>query len=414
MAFRCKFFVTFLLFPLFAALFALSCSGDSDMPCVTCPEPFPPNQQNTDGYCLYRTGCEYTSTYDCVNNGTIYSTEEACLQQYDAYGYCLNYNSCERMRFYECGGQFYSTEEACHQQYNAYGYCLKRYSNYNNGVNYNICERLQFHECEGQFYNEDNTCGGNPTTYGYCVAYDGNDYNCVYWEEYYCSMNSQNIYPDSTCGGYQPPEPPPNCPDASTTPVNAQGIGSVTCGNENYKTIKIGEQVWMAKNLNYNVDGSKCYEDDTDNCAKYGRLYNWKTAMGISSRYPPFHPAVKRRGICPKGWHIPTRDEWDALTAYVQSANGCSSCDAKHLKSSSLWSGGVGLDTYGFAALPGGFGNSDGDFYYAGSSGFWWSAESVDNFYNRAYRRGIYDDQEYAYWYHSDASNLFSVRCLKD
>jgi uncharacterized protein (TIGR02145 family)/uncharacterized repeat protein (TIGR02543 family) len=124
-----------------------------------------------------------------------------------------------------------------------------------------------------------------------------------------------------------------------------------------YKTTVIGGKTWMAENLNYQTrEGSWCYDRKTDNCAKYGRLYNWGTAQKA----------------CPAGWHLPTRDEWKELVA---AAGGDKAAD-KTLKSTSGWNrGGNGTDYYGFSALPGGF-HDDHDikYEYIGNDGYWWTA----------------------------------------
>lgn len=69
-----------------------------------------------------------------------------------------------------------------------------------------------------------------------------------------------------------------------------------------YKIAKIGNQVWMAENLNYETNGSYCRKDDPEKCAKYGRLYIWESALNA----------------CPVGWHLPTKGEYETLLGYVE------------------------------------------------------------------------------------------------
>jgi uncharacterized protein (TIGR02145 family) len=147
----------------------------------------------------------------------------------------------------------------------------------------------------------------------------------------------------------------------------------------------------MARNLNYNASGSKCYSNDPANCTTYGRLYDWATA----------------NTVCPSGWHLPSDAEWTTLTSYVGSNAGTK------LKAKSGWNeGGNGTDVYGFSALPGGYGYSDGFFDNAGDYGYWWSATEGSS--SLAYDRDMYYINEGAYWNNYNKSYLFSVRCLQD
>jgi uncharacterized protein (TIGR02145 family) len=180
-----------------------------------------------------------------------------------------------------------------------------------------------------------------------------------------------------------------------------------------YKTVVIGEQTWMAENLNYNATGSKCYSNNETNCNTYGRLYDWATAMVLPSSCNStscgYIVGAKHRGICPDGWHIPSYDEWTVLTDHVDG----SSTTGKKLKATSGWnSSGNGTDAYDFAALPGGYGNSGGNFGHVGDYGHWWSATEYGD--NYAYNWDMYYNNEGVSWYNNEKYLLFSVRCVMD
>jgi uncharacterized protein (TIGR02145 family) len=205
-----------------------------------------------------------------------------------------------------------------------------------------------------------------------------------------------------------------------------------------YKAVKIGEQTWMAENLNYHgEDGflGLCYGDKPrekirkpENCKKYGRLYDWNEAMKA----------------CPSSWHLPTKEEWQKLSDFA----GGDRVAGKKLKAKSGWeiydfSGKspkapkckwkeedkiddrgrtiVGkeeydkctTDEYGFAALPGGHYHFHGSFLDAGKAGNWWSASKYDS-RGHAYVWGMYYHGEGAGLSDYIERNLYSVRCLQD
>jgi uncharacterized protein (TIGR02145 family) len=204
--------------------------------------------------------------------------------------------------------------------------------------------------------------------------------------------------------------------ESGSSPGGGQGNPGpfVSYEGETYQTVVIGSQTWMARNLNYNASGSKCYDDEASNCATYGRLYNWATAMALPSNCNESSCSsqinAKHRGICPSGWHIPSDAEWTTLTDFVGSNAGTK------LKATSGWNSysGVpaGTDVYGFSALPGGFGSSDGSFGGVGSNGYWWSAS--EDYSNDAYYRYMYYYNEDVDYSNDFKSYLYSVRCLQD
>jgi uncharacterized protein (TIGR02145 family) len=205
----------------------------------------------------------------------------------------------------------------------------------------------------------------------------------------------------------------------STTPTQ---YGSVTYDEQTYKTVVIGEQTWMAENLNYS--SSSIFSIP----GTYGRLYDWATAMALphhlscNSSSCSSHVSAKHQGICPDGWHIPSNADWDKLIRYVDGNTGTynpsnlyySSTAYKFLKATSGWSNdsGNGTDNYGFSAFPGGEYYGSG-FSMVGTAGVWWSSDEKTN--SIAYQFFIYNDRTFLRDYEATAkSYFFSVRCIKD
>jgi uncharacterized protein (TIGR02145 family) len=207
----------------------------------------------------------------------------------------------------------------------------------------------------------------------------------------------------------------------------------VSCGPAG-EGVEIGGQCWLKKNLDVEHNSgngeSWCYEGSDfstgeeveitaeEGCAKYGRLYNWAAAMDLPSKCNSTSSASdpdcaisspNHRGLCPQGFHVPTDDEWDELMEAV----GGSGIAGSKLKAASGWYGdGNGTDDFGFAALPGGYGFSDDDFYNAGYSGTWWS--SSENYAYDAYYRDVDYYGENVGRGSNPKADLRSVRCLQD
>ena len=234
---------------------------------------------------------------------------------------------------------------------------------------------------------------GGSGSYTYCLLYS----HCSYMSVSDCYGNGGMPFGSS----YE-------CESSSAViPSKGNNIAS-------YKIKRIGEQVWMAENLDYDVPGSVCYDNDGAKCAIYGRLYDWETAMklpGCNSTSCSSKINANHQGICPDGWHIPSNADWDKLMRYVDGTSGTESpydsdTAGRYLKATSGWNnGGNGEDTYGFSALP--QPGSSGDY------GFWWSASESSSL-NAYYRFMSYG--EYVY-YDDDGLNkdfLFSVRCVQD
>jgi len=177
-----------------------------------------------------------------------------------------------------------------------------------------------------------------------------------------------------------------------TATAQQNGMLTDSRDGQKYKTVKIGKQTWMAQNLNHQTGNSWCYNGENQYCPKYGRLYDWKTA----------------KTACPKGWHLPTREEWTELVTVVGLGTA-----GKKLKSTSEWAeNGNGTDNYSFSALPGGTRGTDGSFIYVGKYGGWWTASEYGS--GNAYFRDMVDDADDVGAGYVGKGGVKSVRCLQD
>lgn len=183
-----------------------------------------------------------------------------------------------------------------------------------------------------------------------------------------------------------------------------------------YRTVKIGNQTWMAENLDVSTyrngdpipqvqdptewsslkTGAWCYyEGDKETGHRYGKLYNW---------YAVNDP----RGLAPDGWHIPSDAEWTKLSEFL---GGKINTSGK-IKASKGWAkNGNGTNETGFAALPGGT-RSIQLFSFEGNYGYWWTSTPYDAFsaWNRFLAYNNNDIGRSTGW--KQFGN--SVRCVKD
>jgi uncharacterized protein (TIGR02145 family) len=167
-----------------------------------------------------------------------------------------------------------------------------------------------------------------------------------------------------------------------------------------YKTVKIGNQVWMAENLRFKAPlGCWAYNNDESNVKIYGYLYNWKTAMNV----------------CPQGWHLPSKAEWEVL---AKALGGEDIAGAVMKNTNDEYKDLSGTNNRGINALLGGYRNSSG-FYHLTSEGGWWCStkSSTSSVYKISLYNSLYKNLQTKvnFYTTSDLNETgLSVRCIKD
>ncbi|MFH1252060.1 MAG: fibrobacter succinogenes major paralogous domain-containing protein [bacterium] len=223
------------------------------------------------------------------------------------------------------------------------------------------------------------------------------------------------------------------CEKDSTSSKIEETTGTVTDIDGNvYKTVKIGDQWWMAENLKvthyknsydipnttnwdawYNLTtGAYCsYDNDAANAETYGHLYNW-------------YAVNEPRGLAPKGWHVPADAEWKQLEMYLGMSQSQADAEEgwrgtneggkmKEAEYTHWLSPNTGAtNESGFSALPGGYRESGGGCDLMGSIAFFWSSSEGNDYYAGA--RYLSNSNSGVYRYDEYKHCGFSVRCVRD
>ena len=197
-------------------------------------------------------------------------------------------------------------------------------------------------------------------------------------------------------------------------------------GNQ-YVTVTIGSQVWMAENLAYipavsapatgsdtephcyvyNYEGTDIAEAKaTAKYITYGVLYNWPATMNGASSSEVNPSGVQ--GICPEGWHLPSHTEWIQLDDHLKHESGkLKEAGTTHWESPNLGA----TNEIGFTALPGGYRLDYGAFYDIGLYGAWWSSTQLNTGYAWTWTLS-YNDGMRRIDYSKEGG--LSVRCVQD
>ncbi|MGP8322612.1 MAG: FISUMP domain-containing protein [Methanosarcinaceae archaeon] len=198
--------------------------------------------------------------------------------------------------------------------------------------------------------------------------------------------------------------------DTITVQIISNPYGQFTDSRDGqiYQTIQIGEQIWMAENLNYDAENGSCvYGNNPSNADIYGRLYTWEAAMQV----------------CPPSWHLPSDNEWKELEMYLGMSK--SEADAIYSRGTdqapkfkstegwlSIWPAVPATNESGFSAIPGGKRDRNNIYQARGENAYFWTSTAPVG--HKPWYRQIGDWPGKVWREQSSKSNSYSVRCVKN
>jgi|JFJP01.1.fsa_nt_gi uncharacterized protein (TIGR02145 family) len=194
------------------------------------------------------------------------------------------------------------------------------------------------------------------------------------------------------------------------------GLAVVNYGGEDYPTVEIGNQCWLAKNLNIgnfiaadtemtnNTEIEKyCYLNNPSLCLNYGGLYQWDEMMQYSN-------VEGSRGLCPEGWHIPTKKDFEGLLENIAEIRRLQDYRDPYW----FWNQEDSAKITGFNALTGGqYWHSNHEFFGRHKIAVFWSSSESDSTFAKSFQV-LGSAWEGPTFYDSNRLNATSVRCIKD
>ena len=174
--------------------------------------------------------------------------------------------------------------------------------------------------------------------------------------------------------------------------LSAQNKGTFVDNRDGrtYKWVKIGEQTWMAENLNYKSPNSYYYNNDS--LKSFGRLYNYQ-----------FNDSI---GNCPDGWYIPSLNDWNKLISTTGKVLVSDKLKSKSFKG--------GDDNYGFNVLPNGRyypEKKDVKFENKDTHAYFWTSTKRDEY--SMWSLFLYSESSSISKFDGDKNNGLSLRCIK-
>jgi uncharacterized protein (TIGR02145 family) len=228
-------------------------------------------------------------------------------------------------------------------------------------------------------------------------------------------------------------------PEMSPSVSSQKGKPTITVGKIKdvdgnwYKTVKIGEQWWMAENLKTTKYRNRDLIGTTDpatldiggeSTPKYQWAYDGiESNVSTFGRLYTFYAVTDSRNLCPTGWHVPTDAEWKILEMFIgmtqtqtdeTGSRGTTEGDKLKEIGTAHWDkpNAGSTDEFGLTALPGGYRIDNKTFASIGSYSIWWS--STESSPANAWFRGLSSYDSDVDRYDSWEMNGFSVRCIKN